>query len=104
MLNFIEITEYEEKDGTFPCISCGLCCKNLPNTTELAYLNRGDGICNYLNLDTNLCSVYESRPIMCRIEDYYRAYLVDTFQWDDFVNMNLEVCKQLQSKDANVDI
>lgn len=96
MIDYIEVFETQEKNLKFPCTSCGLCCKKIGITPEFFKLNRGDGICRYFNDDTNLCSIYENRPIVCRIEDYYRKYLSELYKWDDFVAINLKVCDTLQ--------
>ncbi|MBP6598617.1 MAG: YkgJ family cysteine cluster protein [Giesbergeria sp.] len=51
----------------FPCTKCGLCCKQLNSSDVYSELHRGDGVCINLNLDSNLCEIYESRPLICRI-------------------------------------
>lgn len=61
--------------NTFPCTQCGACCRHV-NLSELTvYLDRGDGICHYYDLDSRLCSIYENRPEICRVEVYYQKYL-----------------------------
>ncbi|MBS9783563.1 MAG: YkgJ family cysteine cluster protein [Pasteurella sp.] len=84
-------------DG-FPCTACGQCCKNVHKSDEANYLNRGDGTCRYFDEDTLLCTIYENRPLVCRVEDYYNKYLTHLYDWDGFVKMNLEVCEQLQKQ------
>ena len=96
MIDFVEISNDLENDLSFPCTSCGLCCKNLGNNSEASKLNRGDGTCRYFDDGTNLCMIYEHRPIVCRVEDYYSKYLSETYKWDDFVALNLKVCDTLQ--------
>jgi Fe-S-cluster containining protein len=56
----------------FPCNSCGACCRTLPASFEL---NRGDGVCRHYDDATRLCTVYESRPLVCRIDGYHEARL-----------------------------
>ena len=60
---------------TWVCQRCGACCKIL-NTHRpvkmvdrliLKLFNRGDGICRFLR-DDNLCSIYEARPNICRVD------------------------------------
>ncbi len=80
----------------FPCNSCGKCCRNVHLNIEINYLDRGDGICRHLDLNTNLCLIYEDRPLVCRVEDYYKKYLTEVYEWEDFVTINLAVCEQLQ--------
>ena len=66
---------------TFPCTSCGLCCKQVgavlkhgsdnPIIQELIdrfpYKPNLDGSCPKLD-DQNRCSVYNNRPIICNIK------------------------------------
>lgn len=81
--------------NTFPCTQCGACCRHV-NLSELtAYLNRGDGICHHYDSDTHLCKIYENRPEICRVEDYYHTHLKEQYTWDKFVELNLIACKQL---------
>lgn len=58
----------------FPCTSCGACCRKLPG---FATLNRGDGTCRYYDDATRLCTVYDQRPEVCRIDRYYETRLRD---------------------------
>ena len=96
MIALVEIIEPQENNLSFPCTSCGLCCKNLGLSSEASKLNRGDGTCLHFDDNTNLCLIYEDRPLVCRVEDYYAKYLSETFEWNDFVALNLEVCETLQ--------
>lgn len=92
MSNLIKLFEVLEP---FPCTACGKCCRNIHLNKSLSYLDKGNGVCKHLNESSNLCSIYEERPLVCRIEDYYRQNLTSHFTWNEFVNMNIEVCKRL---------
>lgn len=85
----------------FPCTGCGLCCRNLKNNVFAHDLDRGDGICYYLNENMNLCTIYEDRPLTCRVEDFYNTFLTDQYSWDSFVKLNLEICEKLQKNINN---
>lgn len=85
----------------FPCYACGQCCKNVDRSNETKFLDRGDGVCRNFNEENMLCNIYEDRPLVCRVEDYYKANLIDTYEWEDFVQINLEICKIL-SKDLDI--
>ncbi len=85
----------------FPCYACGQCCKNVDKSNETKFLDRGDGVCCNFNEENMLCNIYEDRPLVCRVEDYYKANLIDIYEWEDFVQINLEICKIL-SKDLDV--
>lgn len=79
----------------FPCTQCGKCCKNIKLSKETAYLDRGDGICKYFNTKNSLCSIYESRPEICRINSQYKKHYKKIYSWSDFVEINIQVCKAL---------
>lgn len=79
----------------FPCTSCGKCCRLVGNSSLTDFLNRGDGICQYLDESTNLCTIYENRPLVCNIKKYYLLNLQEEFSWQEFVKLNLAVCEKL---------
>ena len=84
-----------EEISAFPCNSCGKCCRRV-NLSELTtHLDRGDGVCKNFIEESNLCNIYNDRPLICRVEDYYKTYLVEQIEWDDFVKINLEICEKL---------
>lgn len=79
----------------FPCTACGKCCRRVSVSEQTAYLSRGDGVCRYLDEQSNLCTIYQTRPLVCRVEDYYRAHLAEQYTWTEFVRINLEICNKL---------
>ena len=77
----------------FLCSKCGACClvagtKGMPN--------RGDGACIYLTKD-NLCSVYDKRPLECRVKD--SALIIKKqnkdFSIKEYYKANTKACHQL---------
>lgn len=78
----------------FECDKCGSCCRNLHLSKLFADLDRGDGICKYL--DGNLCSIYKERPLKCRVDDSYNALFKETMSLDEFYRINQEMCKILK--------
>lgn len=80
----------------FPCTACGQCCRNVHLSELTNYLNRGDGTCRHFDDSSLLCTIYEDRPLICRVEDYYEKHLSHLYEWDGFVKMNMEVCEQLK--------
>ena len=68
-----------EANTPFPCDACGKCCRHVNLSEQTSYLDRGYGICHYFNESTNLCSIYETRPLVCRVEDYYKIYLTHIY-------------------------
>lgn len=82
----------------FPCTACGLCCKRVGQSEQTEWLNRGDGTCRYYDDATQLCTIYETRPLVCRVEDYYQDRLSNAISWQKFVQINLKVCQQFQAE------
>ena len=82
----------------FPCSACGQCCRRVNLSEQTVFLDRGDGICQYLDEKTNLCTIYENRTEVCRVEDYYKKYLIHDISWEKFVQMNLEFCEKWQKE------
>lgn len=83
---------------SFPCYQCGKCCSNVHLSDETKFLDRGDGCCKHLDLDTKLCSIYEDRPDICRVELQYLSRFSKLYAWDHFVELNLEICAALPER------
>ena len=81
----------------FPCDHCGACCRNLKLSALYRELDRGDGVCRYL--DGNLCSIYQTRPLLCRIDESYERFFKDSMSREEFYCENLLVCSQLKKKE-----
>lgn len=77
----------------FECCQCGECCKHINLIPELACFNDGFGTCVYLK--DNLCSIYEKRPEVCRVDIMYEKYYADIYSRKEFYHMNQKVCKEL---------
>lgn len=63
----------------FKCSCCGACCKLvgcsiIPEIKAMAKENTDE--CRHL-LPNNKCAIYDSRPIFCRVDDYYDQYIKD---------------------------
>lgn len=78
----------------FVCEKCGCCCRNLSKSVLYAELDRGDGICKYLN--GNLCSIYETRPLLCRVDECYEIYFNKYFSRQQFYQLNKRICEKLK--------
>lgn len=79
----------------FHCDMCGECCRNLKLSDLYADLDRGDGVCKYLN--GNLCSIYDSRPLKCRIDDSY-TFFKGAMSLEEYYQLNYEACKLLKQR------
>lgn len=77
----------------FHCSKCGECCRNLDKSDLYRELDRGDGTCIYLK--ENLCSVYDRRPLLCRVDECYDIYFKSIMAKDEYERKNYEQCKRL---------
>ena len=80
----------------FKCDKCGECCRNLKMSDVYSDLDRGDGICKYLN--GNLCSIYENRPMKCRIDDSYYEFFKDSVTLEEFYDSNYKMCEEFKKR------
>lgn len=74
----------------FKCDKCGQCCRHLANSEIYKELDRGDGVCKYL--DGNLCSIYDNRPDICNVDKAFELYFKDVISKDDYLKFNREAC------------
>ena len=80
----------------FKCDKCGECCRNLKMSDIYADLDRGDGVCKYL--EGNLCSIYDERPLKCRIDESYNEFFKDSMTLDEFYDANYRMCEELKKR------
>lgn len=80
----------------FKCDKCGLCCRSLADNPVYKHLDRGNGTCRYLV--GNLCSIYEKRPLLCRVDEAYEALFKDYMTKETYYAENYRMCKILKSK------
>lgn len=80
----------------FKCDCCGECCRNLDKSDLYSELDRGDGTCIYL--DGNKCSIYNKRPLLCRIDECYELYFKEQYSIEEYYELNYKICKKLQNR------
>lgn len=81
----------------FSCTKCGACCKKIGLIVpELA--KDDTGVCKYLDPDTNLCLIYENRPLICNIDKAYDEFFKDKITRDEWYKLNYDSCKKLQNE------
>lgn len=78
----------------FECEHCGCCCRNLDKNVLYTSLNRGDGVCIYLR--GNDCSIYENRPLLCRVDECYEYMFSHVMTKEEYYRMNKQACKKLR--------
>jgi Fe-S-cluster containining protein len=59
-------------------------------------LDRGDGVCKFLN--ENLCSIYEQRPLLCRVDESWEKIFSSKMSREDFYELNLKDFNALVNK------
>ena len=79
----------------FDCDKCGECCRNVNLSEIYADLDSGNGICKYLV--GNLCSIYENRPLKCRIDECYYEYFSKEMTMEEYYEKNYEMCNILKN-------
>lgn len=81
----------------FECDKCGCCCRHLDRSELYKELDRGDGICKYL--EGNICSIYETRPALCRVDLSYEMYFRPYMDKQQYYKLNTEACKKLKKEE-----
>ena len=86
-----------DKEFIYNCEACGAqCCRNWnPAKYDKTIVNE-QGICKYLNVNTNLCTIYETRPDFCRIYKWYEQQYSMTISLEQFLSEQKLGCKVLQ--------
>lgn len=81
----------------FKCEHCGCCCRNLDKSLIYASLDRGDGSCKHLV--GNYCSIYEDRPMLCRVDECYDKYFSQLMNRQDYYRINKQACDNLRKSE-----
>lgn len=81
----------------FKCDKCGLCCRALNRNPIFKDLDKGNGVCKYLR--GNICSIYNDRPLICRVDDSYDAFFKDSMTKEEYYQLNYKVCNQLKQEE-----
>lgn len=80
----------------FDCDCWGECCRHLNLSPLYADLDRGDGVCRYL--EGNLCSIYDERPVLCRVDECYTRYFQKYMSLEEYYRSNKEICRRLKQE------
>lgn len=78
---------------SFPCNKCGACCRHVNRAIETQFLDRGDGTCKNYDEIEKLCTVYDSRPDICRVDKQYLFHYKDQYTWNEFIELNRISCE-----------
>jgi len=80
----------------FNCDKCGICCRNLDKSPIYSTLDNGKGVCRLLN--GNLCSIYQNRPLLCRVDESYKTFFKSMMSLEDYYKLNNASCEQLKTQ------
>ena len=78
----------------FKCEICGECCRNIRLSPLYSDLDDGTGACRYL--DGNKCSIYVTRPLLCRVDESYEAFFSKIMAKEEYYRLNYEACEKLK--------
>ncbi len=82
----------------FQCDKCGICCQSLAGIELYKELDRGDGTCRYFDNETNLCKIYDKRPLLCNVDKSYDMYFSSFMTRKEYEKVNYDACLQLKRK------
>lgn len=75
------------------CSHCNApCCRHV-----FGPLDRGDGICRFLDNVSNRCTIYEHRPEICNTDVLYEKYFSDVITREEYDALNAAACEKLRS-------
>ena len=81
----------------FDCDGCGMCCRSVGHLKP--FLDSVDGVCVKFDTNTNRCKIYATRPLICRVDDYWEANLQNIITKDEWYKANEDACKKLLSNE-----
>ena len=85
----------------FECRKCGRCCTLFRLFPEDNYwrneLDSGDGTCKFFDRSARLCSIYETRPIICNNARYYEEFLKDRMTREEFDVFLNTFCERIRN-------
>jgi Fe-S-cluster containining protein len=79
------------------CEKCGAqCCKNWNPANFDSSIVDNYGNCIYLDLNTNLCTIYNERPEFCRTDEYYYNNFTNIMSLEQYLQKQKEGCELLK--------
>ena len=80
----------------FKCDCCGICCRHIKGIKMLEAFDDGTGVCRYLDRENNLCTIYDSRPVICNVDAMYEAFFMNKMTREEFYAENYAACEKLK--------
>lgn len=79
----------------FHCDKCGECCRHIDLIPQLSHFDSGDGSCIYLI--GNMCSIYDKRPDICRVDVMFDKVYYKYYSRDEYNAVNMKACEEIKS-------
>lgn len=78
----------------YKCENCGACCRFWNPAKYDPTIVDKNGNCKYLDLNTKKCTIYDNRPIFCRIEAWYHANedINKNYSYEEFIRQQKIGC------------
>jgi len=54
-----------------------------------------NGVCSKYDKETKLCTIYETRPMVCRIDDYFDKYMSANLDINHWHHYNAQMCNKM---------
>lgn len=84
----------------FPCTCCGLCCQRIGGVEALRNYDLGNGVCKYFSQSENNCTIYNNRPLECRVDEMYEKVYSTQYSRIEFYRMNAQICNAMQAEEC----
>lgn len=78
----------------FPCKGCGECCRHVNGQDAL---DRGDGTCRYYDDASRQCTVYETRPLACNVDQGFSLFFESRISATAFYMSQALACTALHA-------
>ena len=82
----------------FKCDMCGLCCQNMKIINIKTELDRGDGVCRHYDEESRMCKIYNTRPVICNVDEFYNLFLKTKISKDCYYELNYAACRELKQR------
>ena len=80
----------------FKCDCCGLCCRHIDRSSMLKDFDTGNGICKFLDTETNRCKIYAERPAICNVVEGYKKFFANMYTEEEYLKLNYDACENLK--------
>ena len=89
-------TKPKKNKPEFHCSQCGACCMSVEGVEGFEELTADDGSCKLFDKETHLCTIYDERPLLCRVDEAFDAYYASSMSWEEYLDANYKSCKELR--------